>query len=90
MKKISTLKIKNQKKWPKVFKEKYSIKRGIVTFYKSMIGKGFNREQKLIKLFEKFMNHKPTKKEFKKISEHFGKHYQKSLNTYPLFRCNCQ
>jgi phosphoglycolate phosphatase-like HAD superfamily hydrolase len=71
----------------KVFNEKLGIKRGVGTAYKKLVGKSFNREQKVLFLFKKFLKRNPTKKELKDIKNHFGEHYRKSLWTCPLFQC---
>ena len=71
----------------KVFKEKFGVKRGVGTAYKKLVGKDFNRGQKVLFLFEKFMKRKPTREELKDIENHFGEHYKKSLWACPLFQC---
>jgi phosphoglycolate phosphatase len=71
----------------KVFKEKFGIKRGVKTAYEKLIGTGKNRHEKVESLFAQFIKRKPTKKELKEVENHFGKHYEKSLSTCPLFEC---
>jgi len=69
----------------KVFSELLGIKKGIKTAYKKL--RGINRSQKINKLFIQFLKRKPTKKELKKIEDHFGQHYLTSMKTCPLFQC---
>ena len=52
-----------------------------------IFGNGHPRHEKVVKLFDKFIGRKPTKKELKEVEDHFGKHYEKSLNACPLFQC---
>tara|TARA_Y100000310_G_C20406101_1_gene679736 strand:+ start:24 stop:674 length:651 start_codon:yes stop_codon:yes gene_type:complete len=69
----------------KVFREKFGVKRGVKSAYEKLRGK--NRKRKVELLFEKFMKRKPTKKELKQVADHFGKHYEKSMDKCPFFKC---
>jgi phosphoglycolate phosphatase len=71
----------------KVFKEKFGIKRGVKSAYEKLIGTGKNRHEKVESLFLQFIKRKPTKIELQEVEDHFGKHYEKSLSTCPLFQC---
>ncbi len=70
-----------------VFKEKFGIKRGVKKEYEKLIGKGYNRDMKVIKLFEIFLKRTPKKKELKIVADHFGAHYMKDMKNCPLFQC---
>jgi HAD superfamily hydrolase (TIGR01509 family) len=70
-----------------VFKEEFNISRGVKKAYMALVGNGIIRDQKVEKLFLQFIGRGPTKKERKKVSEHFGKHYMKNMDTCPLFQC---
>lgn len=70
-----------------VFREKHGIKNGVPLAYKKLVDGGKNRHEKVVTLFEKFVKRTPTKKELKEIEDHFGKHYERELNTCPLFQC---
>ena len=71
----------------KVFKEKFRVKKGVETAYKKLAGRALSREKKVKALFGLLLHRKPTKRELKIINEHFGKHYERSLLTCPLFQC---
>ena len=70
-----------------VFKEKFGVKRGVETAYKKLIGKGYSREEKVERLFERFLKRKPGRKELREVKDHFGKHYEESMSDCPLFQC---
>ncbi len=76
-----------EKLMAKVFYEEFGIKRGVLTTYRKLVGTGKNRKTKVIELFKKFLKRKPTKKELKTVTAHFGKHYLTSMNSCPLFEC---
>ena len=69
----------------KVFQEKFGIKKGVQQAYKRL--RGQNRHHKVMALFNQFIKRKPTKTELKKIEDHFGEHYRRSMNSCPLFQC---
>ena len=71
----------------KVFKERFGVSKGVKQAYEKLVGNGHPRHEKVVKLFDKFIGRKPTKKELKEVEDHFGKHYEKSLNACPLFQC---
>ena len=86
-----TLIMSEDKKGPamaEVFKEKFGVKQGITKAYEALIGKGYNRDQKVKELFNHFLKRKPTKKELQDVADHFGKYYQQTMNTCPLFLCS--
>jgi phosphoglycolate phosphatase len=70
-----------------VFQECYEIKKGVKKEYQKLIGSGMNRDEKVKSLTKTFLKREPTKKELKLIANHFGQHYQQSLNVCPLFQC---
>ena len=71
----------------KVFREKFKIQNGVKTAYQRLSGKALSREEKVKALFRLLLDRKPTPKELNIITEHFGKHYERSLRTCPLFQC---
>jgi HAD superfamily hydrolase (TIGR01509 family) len=75
------------KEMAKVFEEKFGIKNGVQAHYEKLVGKGYNRKEKVLILFKKFIKQKPTKKELKEVENHFGKHYEKEMKVCPLFQC---
>ena len=70
-----------------VFREKFKIQNGVKATYKKLAEKALSREEKVKALFKILLHRKPTAKELKTVKEHFGKHYQQSLRTCPLFQC---
>src|SRR3989344_7369301 len=70
-----------------VFREKFKVKRGVISFYKELMGKALSREDKVKALFKQLLKRKPTAKELQEVKEHFGKHYEQILRTCPLFQC---
>jgi len=70
-----------------VFREKFKIEKGVKAEYQKLAGKALSREEKVKALFMKFLQRRPTQKETKIIKDHFGKHYEQSLRTCPLFQC---
>lgn len=70
-----------------VFREKFKVKTGVKSAYRRLIGKALSREAKVKLLFKQFLRRKPTAEELKEVQEHFGKHYEQSLQTCPLFQC---
>ncbi len=71
----------------KVFKEKFKVQKGVENAYRRLSGKALSREERVKKLFRQFIRRNPTVRELKLIREHFGRHYEKSLRTCPLFAC---
>src|SRR3989338_8518312 len=76
------------KEMAKVFKECFSISKGVASAYKQLAGKALNRKEKIRLLFQKLLKRKATAKELKEMEEHFGRHYRKVLRTCPLFQCS--
>src|SRR3989344_8432999 len=70
-----------------VFREKFKIQNGVKATYKKRAEKALSREEKVKALFKILLHKKPTAKELKTVKEHFGKHYQQSLWSCPLFQC---
>lgn len=70
-----------------VFREKFDLKKGVERAYHQLSGRALNREEKVKALVKQLLHRKPTKKELNGVKEHFGKHYQQSLRTCPLFQC---
>jgi phosphoglycolate phosphatase len=70
-----------------VFKEEFKITKGVKKYYQELVGTGKNRDEKVKMLFQKFLNREPTNKELKKVADHFGRHYENSFNSCPLFKC---
>lgn len=70
-----------------VFREKFKVKKGIKLAYKKLMGKALSREEKVKALFKVLLHRNPQQKEVKIIKDHFGKHYEQSLRTCPLFQC---
>ena len=85
-----TLIMSEDKKGPamaEVFKEYFGVKRGVKKAYSELIGTGLNRDGKVKFLFKKFMGRVVKKKELKLVANHFGEHYENSMNVCPLFQC---
>lgn len=85
-----TLIMSEERKAPamvEVFKEMFGVKRGVKSAYLSLVGKGYNRDAKVEYLCKKFLKRKCDKKELLNISDHFGKHYVKEMNSCPMFKC---
>jgi phosphoglycolate phosphatase len=85
-----TLIMSEDKKGPAmaaVFREKFGVKRGVQKEYENLIGKGYSRNVKVIKLFKIFLKRKPNEKELKTFADHFGEHYVRKMNACPLFQC---
>ena len=78
---------KKSREMAKVFRENFGVKRGVKKAYEELVGNGHSRHEKVVNLFAKFVGRKPTKKELKEVKDHFGKHYEDSLKTCPLFQC---
>jgi phosphoglycolate phosphatase len=76
---------KKTKAMVEVFSEEFGINKGVKSAYQKLRGK--NREEKVKSLFKKFLKRNPTKKELKKVANHFGKHYQQEMKVCPLFEC---
>lgn len=70
-----------------VFREKFKITKGVVAAYKNLSNKALNRAQKIEAMCLKLLKRKPTLKEQQDIAQDFGKHYEQSLRTCPLFQC---
>lgn len=70
-----------------VFREKFKVQKGVKSAYRQLIGKALSREAKVKVLFGLIVKRKPTTKELNAVKEHFGKHYEQSLRTCPLFQC---
>ncbi len=70
-----------------VFREKFKVQKGVLAAYKKLAEKALSREEKVKALFWRLLHRKPTKRELKIITEHFGEHYERSLRTCPLFQC---
>lgn len=70
-----------------IFREKFKVKRGVKSVYKELMGNALSREAKVKALFKQILKRKPTAEELKKVQEHFGKRYEQSLKTCPLFQC---
>src|SRR3989344_1693118 len=70
-----------EKLYQEIFKENY----GVRVCYKD--GKARNREEKIRYFFDRFVKRKPTAREVDMISREFGKRYENSLRTCPLFQC---
>lgn len=70
-----------------VFRERFKVQKGVKTAYRKLSVKALSREEKIKALFELMLHRKPTKKELKIVNEHFGKHYERSLQACPLFQC---
>ncbi|MBI2662772.1 HAD family hydrolase [Candidatus Woesearchaeota archaeon] len=64
-----------------IFKENY----GVMVYYKE--GKARSREEKIRYFFDTFVKRKPTVREVERISREFGRRYENSLRTCPLFQC---
>ena len=71
----------------KVFAEKFNCTRGVARIYKQLSRTSLNRTQKVEALFLKLLKRKPTPLEQQEIAREFGKHYEQSLRTCPLFQC---
>ncbi len=85
-----TLIMSEDKKGPAmvaVFKEKFGVSKGVRKAYEDLIGKGYSRDAKVVLLFKRFFDRKPSTKELKMVADHFGEHYVRSMNTCPLFQC---
>ncbi len=75
------------KEMEKVFRERFKIKNEVKAAYQRLSGKALNREEKVKALFKQFIKRKPTAKELKMVKGHFGQHYQKSMQSCPMFQC---
>ena len=85
-----TLIISEEEKAPQmaeVFREKFRIRKGVESAYKKLNGKALSREEKVKALFQQFLKRNPAAGELRSIKSHFGRHYEKSLCTCPLFAC---
>ncbi len=70
-----------------VFREKFHLTHGVEKAYADLLNNGFNREEKVRRLFQKLLKRLPTKRELQIVKRHFGQHYRRSLRTCPLFQC---
>ena len=71
----------------RIFKERFNVEKGVLSCYKRISRKGINREEKIRLLFEHFLKRKPTSSELKELDDEFGRYYEQSLKTCPLFQC---
>ena len=70
-----------------IFKKHCGVHKGIRTTYRSLVGKGFNRSQKIEKIFKKCVGRKPTQAEMQKLNKIFSKEYEKRMEICPLAAC---
>ncbi|MBI2666023.1 HAD family hydrolase [Candidatus Woesearchaeota archaeon] len=71
-----------------MFRKKFGVHKGFHNAYIEIRKIALNRKQKIKKIFQNLLQREPTGKELKLLQDHFGKHYQRRLQTCPLFQCH--